>query len=58
MSYGFIAKGASQGKAGAAVMRGPMVAKVGSQMEPSPSHPNPNPNPKPQTQTQTQTPDP
>ena len=28
MSYGFIAKGASQGKAGAAVMRGPMVAKV------------------------------
>ena len=32
MSYGFIAKGAAQGKAGAAVMRGPMVAKVVSQM--------------------------
>ena len=32
MSYGFIAKGSSQGKAGAAVMRGPMVAKVVSQM--------------------------
>ena len=32
MSYGFIAKGASQGKVGAAVMRGPMVGKVVSQM--------------------------
>ena len=53
MSYGFIAKGASQGKAGAAVMRGPMVAKVVSRMEPSPSHTQPlTPTP---TLTRTQT---
>ena len=32
MSYGFIAKGASQGHVGAAVFRGPMVAKTVSQM--------------------------
>ena len=32
MSYGFIAKGASSGRVAAAVMRGPMVGKVVSQM--------------------------
>ena len=32
MSYGFIAKGASSGRVPAAVMRGPMVGKVVTQM--------------------------
>ena len=41
MSYGFIAKGASQGHVSAAVMRGPMVGKVVTQVRRSRQRPKP-----------------